>query len=118
MTNYKNIFYKLWPYLVILICLVVSFTPLVWVILSSIKPAGDILTIPPFYFPKVFTFQHYYDIFFKQGIVPVFMNSLTIAIASTLISLIFGTMAAYVFARSKKKSMKTLMAAILTGRMI
>ena len=118
MLNSKKIFYKVWPYFIILICIVVSFTPLVWVVLSSIKPAGDILTIPPFYFPKTVTFQHYYDIFFKQGITPVFMNSLIIAVVSTLISLTFGTMAAYVFARSRKKSMKTLMAAILTGRMM
>jgi multiple sugar transport system permease protein len=118
MLNSKKIFYKVWPYFIILICIVVSFTPLVWVVLSSIKPAGDILTIPPFYFPKTVTFQHYYDIFFKQGIIPVFMNSLIIAVVSTLISLTFGTMAAYVFARSRKKSMKTLMAAILTGRMM
>jgi len=118
MSNFMKIFYKIWPYLIILVCLVFEFTPLLWVILSSIKPAGDILHIPPFYFPKIFTFQHYYDIFFKQGILPVFMNSLIIAVTSTLISLTFGTMAAYVFARSRKRSMKTFLAAILTGRMI
>ncbi len=118
MSNFKSIFYKFWPYFIILICLVVSFTPLMWVVLSSIKPAGDILTIPPFYFPKIFTFQHYYDVFFKQEIFPVFMNSLIIAVTSTLISLVFGTMAAYVFARSRKRSMKTLLAVILTGRMM
>lgn len=118
MSDFKNVFYKFWPYVIIIICLVFSFTPLVWVVFSSIKPAGDILTIPPFYFPKTVTFQHYYDVFFKQGIFPVFINSLIIAVTSTLISLIFGTMAAYVFARSKRKYMKTLMAAILTGRMM
>ena len=118
MLSMKRIFYKIWPYLIILVCLVFSFTPLVWVVLSSIKPAGDILTIPPFYFPKVTTLQHYYDVFFKQGIFPVFMNSLIIAVTSALISLAFGTLAAYVFARSTNRTMKTLVAAILTGRMM
>lgn len=114
----KKIFYRVWPYFILIICLTVSFTPIVWVVCSSLKPAGDILTIPPFYFPKTITLQHYYDLFFKRDISPVFLNSLTIALASTAISIVFGTLAAYVFARSKSKLMDGLLSLILTGRMM
>jgi len=108
----KKIFYRVWPYFILIICLTVSFTPIVWVVCSSLKPAGYILTIPPFYFPKTITLQHYYDLFFKRDISPVFLNSLTIALASTAISIVFGTLAAYVFARSKRNR-STAISAIL-----
>lgn len=106
------------PYIVIALMLVIAFIPILWVVLSSVKPAGDILATPPLYFPKVVTFQHYYDIFFKSNVLPYFRNSLIIATAATLVSLFIGTMAAYVFARSKSKFLDLLLSAILTGRMM
>jgi ABC-type glycerol-3-phosphate transport system permease component len=118
MNRAKEYALKVWPYLIIAFCLLLAFVPLTWIILSSFKPAGDILTIPPFYFPKEYTLQHYYDIFLKQGISRVFLNSLTVAFIPMMVSLILGTMAAYTFARSRKKAFKPLLAAILAGRMM
>ena len=118
MKKFKRTFLMLWPYVVLLGCLFVSFLPILWVILSSFKPAGDILTVPPFYFPKTWTLQHYYDIFFKQDIPIVFKNSLVISTISTIICVSFGTMAAYVFARSKSKFLDGLLSGILAGRMM
>ena len=118
MENAKKVFFTVWPYILIAVLLVISFIPIVWVLMSSIKPAGDILTTPPFYFPKTVTSQHYYDIFFKSNCLPIIRNSLIIASSATLISLFLGTMAAYVFARSKSRVLDLLLSAILTGRMM
>lgn len=118
MKTWKRIFFTVWPYLVLSVCLIVTFIPILWVILSSFKPAGDILTVPPFYFPETWTLQHYYDIFFKQDIPIVFTNSLIIATTSTVICISFGTMAAYVFARSRSKFLDGLLSGILAGRMM
>ena len=114
----KKTFYRICPYFILAICLVFSFTPIVWVVCSSLKPAGDILTIPAFFFPKTVTFQNYYDLFVKQNITPVFFNSLIIAVCSTFLSVSLGTLAAYVFARSRSRRLKGLLSLILTGRMM
>jgi multiple sugar transport system permease protein len=73
--------------------------PLYWMVVTSIKPTSDYLTIPPVWFPKEPTLVHYTAALFSYRGLQALVNSLVIASSSTVLSTIFGTMMAYSLAR-------------------
>jgi len=99
---------------VIFICLI----PLFWISISSIKPSELIWKMPP-----VWVFQPTVDhwISVLDPIISNFpkftLNSLIIAGASTLITLIIGIPAAYAFSRFRFRAQRFLFFWILTTRM-
>jgi multiple sugar transport system permease protein len=73
--------------------------PLYWMVITSIKPTSDYLTIPPVWFPKEPTLVHYTAALFSYRGLQGLVNSVVIASASTVLSTLFGTMMAYSLAR-------------------
>ena len=74
------------------------FTPIVWILLTSIKPTGEILTSPPQWIPSEFTLMHYNRVL-EKPVGQWTLNSLFISIISTISTLLLGAMAGYAFAR-------------------
>lgn len=116
--NLRSVFSCTWPYVVIAGVLFCTLTPIIWVVLSSFKSAGDILAKPPRFLAENYTFSHYYEAFVNRGAGGAFANSIFIALITVGICLVVGTTAAYAFARSRKPWARRLMALILTGRML
>ena len=85
--------------------MVVTCVPGRWVVLSAFRPNGEILAKPPVWVPENPTFDNFRKIFglgTDQVAIPVgsyFMNSLIIALTSTLIALAIGMAGGYAFAR-------------------
>lgn len=77
---------------------VLWFVPLLWVILTSLKPTGEILTNPPQWIPSEFTFEHYQKVL-EKPIGQWTINSLYISIVSTFLTIVLGAAAGYAFAR-------------------
>jgi multiple sugar transport system permease protein len=73
--------------------------PLYWVVITSIKPSSDYLTVPPVWFPAQPTIVHYSAALFSYRGLQGLLNSLTVASASTVLSAAMGTMMAYSLAR-------------------
>jgi multiple sugar transport system permease protein len=73
--------------------------PLYWVIITSIKPSSDYLTVPPVWFPAEPTTIHYTAALFSYRGLQGLVNSLIIASAATVLSSAMGTMMAYSLAR-------------------
>jgi multiple sugar transport system permease protein len=73
--------------------------PLYWVIITSIKPSKDYLTVPPVWFPAEPTLVHYTAALFSYRGLQGLINSLIISSAATLLSAGMGTMMAYSLAR-------------------
>ena len=73
--------------------------PLYWVIITSIKPSSDYLTVPPVWFPAEPTIVHYTAALFSYRGLQGLINSLIISSAATLLSAAMGTMMAYSLAR-------------------
>ena len=74
------------------------FVPLLWVILTSLKPTGEILTNPPQWIPTEFSLEHYERVL-EKPIGQWTINSLYIAIVSTFLTIVLGAAAGYAFAR-------------------
>ena len=91
-----------------LITLVVAFLwvlPVVWMLLTSVKPESQIVTLPPRWFPDRvtdFTLQNYINILaVPRGVdlVRSFLNSVAVATTGTLLVVTVDTLAAYALSR-------------------
>jgi multiple sugar transport system permease protein len=85
--------------LIIGVFVVFVIVPLYWVIITSIKPSKDYLTVPPVWFPADPTLVHYTAALFSYRGLQGLINSLIISSAATLLSAAMGTMMAYSLAR-------------------
>ncbi|MBV9559738.1 MAG: carbohydrate ABC transporter permease [Bradyrhizobium sp.] len=86
-------------FLVVGIFVIFVLVPLYWVIITSIKPSKDYLTVPPVWFPTEPTIVHYTAALFSYRGLQGLINSLIISSAATLLSATMGTMMAYSLAR-------------------
>ena len=99
-----------------LIIVLVELFP-IWIIISSgFKRDLDIRNSNPFDFK--FSLRSYELVFQKSDFVPSIRNSLIVGLSSTIISLIFGSMASYGIARFRFKGRKGLSYSFLVSRMV
>jgi multiple sugar transport system permease protein len=73
--------------------------PLYWLVITSLKGQGEVATNPPVYFPSEITFENYQAVLAQAGLPGNIVNSLIVAISSTIITVVIGAMAAYALAR-------------------
>jgi len=109
----KNTIY----YVLITIVLVVALFPIVWMVLTSIKPELDSFRIPPVWFFKP-TFKNYVNAFYLRPLMDYIVNSIIIATIATILSVLIGIFAAYAFARLKLAGSRQLQFWILSFRML
>ena len=85
--------------IIVAVSLIAIIFPLYWLLTSSVKIEAEYLSNPPVIFPSKFTAASYQEIFGKDQLWLNFFNTVIVAGASTIISVIFGSMAAYAVAR-------------------
>ena len=86
---------------ILLVACLVVVVPLAYLIINSIKLPREFLTIPPTILPSEVTFQHYQELIDDKKTVRYFQNSLTVAVWTTGITILTGTLAAYGLARMR-----------------
>src|SRR6266498_1270111 len=86
-------------YMVLVPALLVTLAPVYWLVTISFKREVDQFAVPPKWFSFSPTLEHYADAFVARSFGQYLMNSLFVAIASTVCALIIGTLAAYSLAR-------------------
>jgi len=97
--------------------LVFFLTPILWIVLTSIKPESLIfLRYPVMIFKPVFS--NYEDVFTNTYIARYFINSLIISSLSCALALLIGSLAAYSFSRFKIKRGEDIAFWILSTRML
>jgi len=69
--------------------------PYIYLLLTSLKPANDVLQIPPSFFPQRLSLENYANVIGSPSIPASFLNSLVVALASTILSLVLAVPAAY-----------------------
>jgi len=78
--------------------------PVLWMILTSLKPESQIVTMPPRILPDYFTFENYVKVLtIPRGVdlIRSFLNSLIVAGVGTALVLLVDILAAYPLARMK-----------------
>lgn len=100
--------------LMILVALVWS-VPFVWIVVSSLKVEGKILTYPVVWIPDPLTFEHYTSVLNRFPLLEWFLNSAIVSGTTVLISTSVVCLGAYAFARMKFRGRNFLYMAILTS---
>ena len=80
------------------IVLVITF-PLLWMILTSVKPQAELFHIPPSIFPGTVTFEHYVGLLTRTPFLMYFRNSVVLSVGTTLIVIAAGTLGAHSLVR-------------------
>ena len=91
-------------YIVLAIFSAIMFFPLVFTVISSLKPLSELLRNPPTVFPRNPTFRNYSDLFvtLSQSWVPFsryVFNTFFVTIVGTVGHVIIASMAAYVLSK-------------------
>jgi raffinose/stachyose/melibiose transport system permease protein len=87
---------KLAKWFVLAIFLVIMLVPFVWLVLASFKTSEELFS-SPFRLPLVWSFDNYRAVLTSHPIPLYFLNSLIVAVGSTLLGIAIATLAAYVF---------------------
>lgn len=105
--------------MVALIVLAVPFVfPTWWMVTSSFKPMSEILRIPPTLWPTSPTIEAYGKVFELQPFAQQYWNSLYIAAAVTLGTILVASMAGYAFARIRFPGANVLFVVVLAGLLV
>lgn len=109
---------KLITYFLLMLLCAFSLFPILWVLISSFKVPSEIYTMPPRWIPSKFTLMHYFRVIINPNIQRAFLNSVIISSISTLITVFFGILSAYVFSRFRFRMRTPLYYFILMTRML
>lgn len=84
--------------LLTLLALAVLF-PVIWIVLSSFKAQSELFRQPMTLLPRAFTLDNYRQALSQGDFVRYFGNSLFVAVASTILAVLFNVMAGYALAK-------------------
>lgn len=89
-------------YTILLGAAFVSLFPLFWTLSTSIKTRNDTFILPPKFFSFEPTWKNYIAIFDTRGFGQIYLNTVAITLASTVLCVLVSTLAAYSLARSPR----------------
>ncbi|MAU11852.1 MAG: sugar ABC transporter permease [Anaerolineaceae bacterium] len=93
-------------------------TPLVWMLSASLKPTSEIYRFPPTLIPEQFTLASYERLFSDWPFAAWYVNSLVVAVVTTLAVLFFSSLAGFGFAKYRFKGNRVLFMIVLASTMI
>lgn len=71
------------------------------------------IAVPPSFFPKVFSVESFLNLLERMDALKYLLNSLSVSLASTIIALLLGSLAAYAIQRSGAKLSVILVVLVL-----
>lgn len=89
----------------LLVIAILMLIPLLWTLVTSVKPEALTLTYPPRWIPEKVTFENYKEVWGRASLTAdivfsrCFFNSTLLATISVLLTLIVDSLAAYAFSR-------------------
>jgi len=95
------------------VCCVAALAPIGWHVITSLKTPSELALIPPTLIPHEPTFENYRNLFQRRPFVRYYVNSLTIAAMSSLVSVVSGSLAAYRLARIRGRLRSAIRSALL-----
>ncbi len=92
--------------------------PVYWMVSTSFKPKGDILSTDPTLFPRSFSLSNYTEAITKEGFTQALWNSVIVVVFTVAISLFVALFASIAVARMKFKGKRIYVASILLVQML
>ena len=97
---------------------VVVLFPFYWMIISSLKTLDEYRLSQPTFFPQTVMLSNYADAFTTASLGRLFINTMIVGVASTLLSLVITVLSAFAFARLEFKGRELLFSGLLATMMI
>ena len=82
-----------------IVCVLMFVAPIVWMISTSLKPEGQILSYPPLWIPRTWTLENFQSVLARFAFVRWTVNSIAVAVAATALVVALDAMAGYALAR-------------------
>jgi alpha-1,4-digalacturonate transport system permease protein len=92
--------------------------PIVWIIFSSFKNAGELFSWPPSLIGKNPSFQNYRDALREGDFIRYFLNTVFTSVVATILTVMVNVMSGYAFAKYRFKGQKILFAIVLATLMV
>jgi lactose/L-arabinose transport system permease protein len=105
-------------YLLLIVGLLVSIGPFIWMFLGATKASGEIFSVPPLFLPGTETVANFIGLQEQIGFTRVLFNSLFIALTYTLLSVFICSLAGYAFAKYRFRGREVLFSMLLLAIMI
>jgi multiple sugar transport system permease protein len=99
------------------IVVVNGFFPALWILLTSLKTETELVSKPITYWPRTATLGNYVQAFTDQPLLKYLGNSLAVALAATVFSLLVSALAAYAIARLNLKNRQLILTCIVASSM-
>lgn len=117
---------KLILYFLVIVIVIWTVAPFLWLIISSISYKIDLLSVPLQWIPRRITFENYQGLFVHEGsfnanaslFTKSTVNSMIIAFTTTFIAMFLGVIAAYALARVKFPGSNAYMGTMMGAQMI
>jgi multiple sugar transport system permease protein len=90
-----------------------SVAPFLWQVITSLKPAAEVFSVPTTYWPSRVDFGSYSQIFAARPFATYMWNSLVVGLWTTLATVALGSAAAYSFSRLRPRGGGAALTAIL-----
>ena len=88
-------------YIALVIFAIGLLAPFAWMVLSSLKSANEVFSVPVKWLPETFVWQNYIDIWTESDMLTWIRNTLFLAVVVTFLQVLTGSFAAYGFARMR-----------------
>lgn len=95
----------------------VSFFPIIWIFLTSLKEAREMFSTPIRILPKQVTYDNYKMIFEDARFIRYFGNTLFVTVVSTTLNVTISAFAAFGFSRYQIKGRKGMLLAIVVTQL-
>ena len=105
-------------YVVSIVLAVIALIPFLWMISTSLKSRGALMSIPREWIPAEPTLDGYAKVFSRFPFLRTIGNSLLISVAYTLITLISASMAAFAFAKLRFRGSGAILSVYIATMMI
>lgn len=105
-------------YVVSIVLAVIALIPFMWMISTSLKSRGALMSIPIEWIPAEPTLDGYAKVFSRFPFLRTIGNSLLISVAYTLITLISASMAAFAFAKLRFRGSGAMLSVYIATMMI
>ncbi|MDU1414252.1 MAG: carbohydrate ABC transporter permease [Clostridium sp.] len=109
---------KIISYLIIVVGLIWVLLPFIWMMLTALKPANEVLSMPPKWIPSEFKWGNFREALKAAPFEKYLINSVIVATCVTLGELLTTILAAYAFAYIPFKFKNTLFVILIATMMV
>ena len=111
---------KFFAYLGVILVAILVILPFLWMVVSAFKSQRELFAYPPTFFPKVWKVENFIEAASRGSISfwQMFLNTMKIALPSTIFNIIFSSLAGYAFARLKFPFRDTIFMCFIAAMMV